>query len=229
MPVFPYQGFDVGMLWNFRTTNTSILPQAVFSGDGIHYNRELRAPVIQPGAHGEFDSTVIYVESALVHGGRIFLYYTGANWRADESLLTLGDKATGAIGLAVLPRDGFVSVDSGKTPGEILTRSFTFTGRQLYLNVRAVLEGNGGAGPCEVSVEILGPDHLPVPGFGLEEADPIKATSEAQIVSWKGNRRWTIWWENPSNCASVSKTQSCILFNSSEPNELQPSDQRSVK
>src|SRR5688572_20810545 len=57
MPAFTYEGIYVELLWNFRTTNTNMHPQAVFSRDGIHYNREFQDPFIARGAHGEFDSS----------------------------------------------------------------------------------------------------------------------------------------------------------------------------
>ena len=73
-----------------------------------------------------------------------------------------------AIGLAISRLDGFVSVDgtkalAGDPPigrphfaqySELVTRSFSFTGSQLHLNVESAPQ-HGGAGPCEVRVEIL--------------------------------------------------------------------------
>ncbi len=193
MPVVVYEGMYVGMLWNFRTTNTTILPQAVFSRDGIHYNRDYRQPFIPPGPNGSFDSAVVYSQSLVVHQGRLLNYYTGANWRSPESLLTLGDKAVASVGLAVTEPDGFVSLDGVQGDkrqrlafSEMVTRSFTFSGERLYLNLRSALR-QWGAGPCEVRVEIIGADHHPIAGYGFDEADPITTTGTAHIASWKGN------------------------------------------
>ncbi|PYV08913.1 MAG: hypothetical protein DMG07_24445, partial [Acidobacteria bacterium] len=82
MPTMTYEGLYVGLLWNFRTTNTTMHPQAVFSRDGIHYNREFREPFVVRGGKGEFDSAVVYVDAPIVHQGRILTYYTGVNWRS---------------------------------------------------------------------------------------------------------------------------------------------------
>jgi len=69
----------------------------------------------------------------------------------------------------------------------MVTRSFTFSGSRLQLNVRMALEGNAGAGPGDVRVEICGPDNIPLPGFGFKDANPITASGEAQVVSWSSN------------------------------------------
>jgi len=186
MPAATYEGIYVGLLWNFRTTNTTMHPQAVFSRDGIHYNREFRDPFVVRGARGEFDSAVIYVDPPMLHGDKILTYYTGVNWRSPESLLALGDKAIGAIGLAVTPLDGFVSLDGARTVwSEAVTRSFTFTGTKLHLNVRSALQ-QWGAGPCEVRVEVLEPNHALIAGHSFKEADPITGSGPAQVASWQG-------------------------------------------
>jgi hypothetical protein len=198
MPVIAYEDLYLGLLANFRTTRSTILPQLVFSRDGIHYNRDYRQPVIQPGSSSEFDATVIYPDPPLVHGDRISIYYTGANWRSDQSLLARGTDAMGAIGLATWPIDGFVSLDgSGHDFSELVTRSFTFSGTQLHLNVECgggeavhvVDNGAGGkklqAHPCDVRVEILNADHMPLAGYGLPDANSIATTGDRIDVSWK--------------------------------------------
>ncbi len=192
MAVTVYEGMYVGMLWNFRTTNTSILPQAVFSRNGIHYNRDYREPFIPAGPNGSFDSAVVYAQDPKVHEGRLLNYYTGVNWRSPESLYHLGNKALGAVGLAVTPPDGFVSLDGAQGHerqrypfSEVVTRSFTFSGDRLHLNVRSALR-QWGAGPCEVRVEIIGADHHPIEGYGFKDADPITTTGLAHVASWKG-------------------------------------------
>ena len=86
----------------------------------------------------------------------------------------------GAIGLATIPLDQFVSIDIGKYVGEVTTRAFTFSGRQLYLNIA------GREDEIDVRVEILGPAGHLIPGFTLEDADPITTRGLAHVVSWNG-------------------------------------------
>ncbi len=197
MPVIAYEGLYVGMLWNFRTTNLTHHPQIVFSRDGIHYNREFREPFIVRGPRDDFDANSVYARAPIVHGDRILVYYYGTNSRSPEQAFDLGDKATTAIGLATLPLDGFVSLDGSKGtlgayrpadigPGsQMVTRSFSFSGTQLYLNMQAPPRFNS-SGSCEVQVEILAPNYERIPGFTVDDADVLTTTGTAHVASWNG-------------------------------------------
>jgi hypothetical protein len=199
--VSAYEGMYVGLLWIFSTTNMTHHPEAVFSRDGIHYRRDYRRPFIERGSNpADFDSVSLYADAPIVHGGQIFTYYTGRNWRSPETLMELGDRSKGAIGLAVTRLDGFVSVDGTKgratdvPPGrgqiaeysELVTRSFSFTGSELHLNVQAALQ-QWGAGPCEIRVEVLEPNHAYIDGYEFDDADPITTDSIDHLASWKGS------------------------------------------
>lgn len=197
MPAITYEGQYVGLLWTFRTIRTTIVPQIVFSRDGIHYNRAYREPFIARGAKGMFDAAVVYPITPIVHGDRILFYYTGGNYRDGKTLKALGDKAMFAVGLAMTPRDRFVSFEGARFSDEaarkpysqVVTRSFTFSGSQLHLNLQANLYvGAGVSGPCEVRVEILEPTHHVMSGFGFEDCDPLSQGGLDQVVSWKGRR-----------------------------------------
>ena len=182
-----YEGFYVGMLWNFRTTNTTILPLLVYSRDGIHYDRRFRQPVITPSASPTFDSVAIYSLQPIVREDKIFLYYGGVNWRSPQQLELLGEeKAHGAIGLATVPLDGFVSLDGAKrTFSEVLTRSFGFSGKELRINMQASFK-RWGAHETEVKVEVLGTNYHPIPGYSLEDADSLTEGGLDQLVTWRG-------------------------------------------
>jgi len=108
------------------------------------------------------------------------------NWRSYETLVELGDKGLGTVGLAISPLDGFVAVEGAKRDfSQMVTRSFSFSGRQLHLNVRSHLT-DGLRTDCDVRVEILTPNHEPLPGFGFKDADPITTSGYAQVASWNG-------------------------------------------
>jgi hypothetical protein len=185
MPTTFYEGWHLGFLWIFSTTNTMHHPQFVFSRDGIAYNREYRDPVISRGDNGDFDSVSVYAMEPIIHSDEIFCFYYAANWRSPEQLLDLGDRATAGIGLAKLPLDGFVSFESGRHEfSEVTTRSFTFSGSQLFLNIRAALQ-QWGAGPCEVRVELLDERHSPLKGYTKAESDVVTTTSINRQISWQ--------------------------------------------
>lgn len=183
----PYENWTVGLLWIFSTTNTTHHPEFVFSRDSIHFNRDFREPIIYRGDNGDFDSVSLYAKQPIVHDNEIYCFYYGTNWRSPEQLLVLGDKATAGIGLAKLPLDGFVSLEGAKLKNSVVTtRSFTFTGEALYLNMRAALQ-QWGAEPCEVKVEILDGRHKPFEGFTFSDADTVTTTGLNQKISWNGN------------------------------------------
>lgn len=185
-PATFYEGWCIGFLWNFSTTNTTHHPQFIFSRDGIHFNRSYKQPIITRGDNGDFDCVSLYAAAPEIHGDEVFCFYYGTNWRSPEQLIRLGDKATAGIGLAKLPLDGFVSLEGARVdPSYVTTRSFTFSGSGLYLNTQAALQ-QWGAWPCQVRVELLDARHVPIEGYTLDDADVITTTGINQRVSWKG-------------------------------------------
>ena len=74
--------------------------------------------------------------------------------------------------------DGFVSLDAGDATGSATTRLLTFSGDRLELNVAA--KGS-------VRVALLDAGGRAIPGFALEDCDPIRADSVRHRVSWKGS------------------------------------------
>ena len=168
-----YEGYYIGMLWNFRKTSMTILPQLVFSRDGINFDRRYREPFIQADDEGDFDSTTAYALQPIVHDDKIFIYYGGQNWRAatqmDRLLEEFGEDGPRAqIGLAVVPLDGFVSIDAGHHDyAEVITKAFVFEGGRLQVNMRAAEQG-WGTGLAELKVELLAADHTPLEGHRFE-------------------------------------------------------------
>ena len=186
LPTTIHDGWYLGFLWNFSTTNTQIEPHFVFSRDGINYDRTYRESIIRRGDNGRFDAVTVYANKPIIHGDEVLCYYTGTNWRSPEQLVVLGDKAEAKIGLAKLPRDGFVSLEGARHEfSRVTTRTFTFEGDELGLNMQAALQ-QWGAEACEVKVEILDGRHAPIEGFGFEEADTISTTAVDHVVTWRG-------------------------------------------
>jgi hypothetical protein len=74
--------------------------------------------------------------------------------------------------------DGFVSVKAMYAGGEMLTKPFTFTGKNLTLNY-ATSAGGG------VRVEIQSADGKPIPGYALADCPEIIGDETDRTVSWK--------------------------------------------
>jgi hypothetical protein len=109
-------------------------------------DREAFIPLSPIGA-GAYDTVqMIGPASAVVRGNELWFYYTGFKSRGPEY-----DEQGGAICLAVLRRDGFVSLNAVETEGGVQTKPFAVPGGQLHVNVDApdgelrveVLDGDG--------------------------------------------------------------------------------------
>ena len=76
--------------------------------------------------------------------------------------------------------DGFGSVHAKNTIGEMVTRPFTFDGKELSLNL-----GTAAAG--FVKMEFLDASGNPIPGFTLEECDMFFGDTLDWRCSWNGS------------------------------------------
>ena len=161
MGVFRYEGMYIGLPAMFHSTGP--VPNYP-NTDGFHLvelacSRDLkdwrrlgdRQPFIGPSRidSGAYDLTQILPPSApVVHDDELWFYYTGLKWRSsfdyigtypDGKHLPIPgrDRDGGAVCLAVLRRDGFVSLDAAENEGSILTQPFTLSASKLYVNVDA--------------------------------------------------------------------------------------------
>ena len=153
MGLFRYEGLYIGLPTMYHSvgpakpdypnTEGFHLVQLAWSRDLRTWNRlDDRQPFIgqSPSGAGAYDITQILGPSAPVaHGDALWFYYTGvkyraaANWADSHTL----DPDRGAVCLAVLRRDGFVSLDAGNVAGVLVTEPFRLSGRALYANVTA--------------------------------------------------------------------------------------------
>jgi hypothetical protein len=88
-----------------------------------------------PGGSGAYDLNKNLPPSyPLVRGDELWFYYSG---RKEHSVYPDRDPDDSAVCLAVLRRDGFVSLDAGGEEGTILTAPFTLASGKLWVNVDA--------------------------------------------------------------------------------------------
>jgi len=182
-----YCGVYLGLLTYYFTERGLIVPHLVFSRDGIHYDRRFREPFIPVGPSDSYEGREIYAEAPLVSGDEMLVFYTGRMAGHGHGPLyereTGADSAYAGIGVASMPLDGFCSIDAGAEEAEVVTRAFCFAGERLQVNLGAA----DTAGRLEVRVELLGPAHHHIPGFTVDDADPIHTPGVRQAVSWNGN------------------------------------------
>jgi hypothetical protein len=73
--------------------------------------------------------------------------------------------------------DGFVGLQAGPEGGHVTTLPLVFRGDRLELNVAA---------RGQVRVGLLNERNQPIPGFAIEDCEPIRDDSTHRTVRWKG-------------------------------------------
>lgn len=153
------------------------------SNDSIQWERRGdHAPFIGLGVDGSFDSRSLYpgVGYAVV-GPEIWLYYSAYDCTHIESLdgERPFEKFLGTITRATLRLDGFVAATAGHDGSEIVTKTVTFTGDHLELNVDCSAGG-------QMNVELQTAAGEPISGFTLADSDRIYHNNIRKLVTWKG-------------------------------------------
>ena len=183
MGIFRYEGAYVGMPAVLHTTGGADfhLIQLVSSRDLRTWLRlGDRQPFIGPspvggpgtGQGGLYDLALLLPPSApVVHGDELWFYYTGVRYRGPETPET---EPNGAVHLAVLRRDGFISVDAVDGPGTLRTKPFVVSGTKLLVNV------DSEKGDLKVEV-------LDAGGKVLKASRAIVGDRPRAIVEWKSS------------------------------------------
>jgi hypothetical protein len=160
-----------------------------------------RQPFLEPspltkGLDGNYDRLQLAAHNGIIqHGDEVRFYYGGIKRRVpqhdrwpdgskrDPSTLSDSERADwledthSAMCLAVLRRDGFVSLDADAEGGMLLTKPFIAKGNQLALNV-AVRAGG------ETRVAVLRANNEPISRFRLEDCVPLRDDSINQVATW---------------------------------------------
>lgn len=139
-----------------------------YSRDGWNWTRPDRRGFL-PVSENKGDWNYANVQSAggccLVVGDKLFFYCSG--------------RGTGLVtSLATLRRDGFASLDAGSAEGTLTTRTVTFRGKHLFVNVEAP------AG--ELRVEVLNDKGEVIAPYSAANCVPVRADKTLQAVRWKG-------------------------------------------
>jgi hypothetical protein len=77
--------------------------------------------------------------------------------------------------------DGFTSISAPYEGGELITKPFTFSGNDLEINYSTSAAG-------EIRFEIQDEKGIPVPGYTMEDSQPIIGNEIEKVVLWKENK-----------------------------------------
>ena len=196
----------------WRNTDGFHLIQLAMTRDLKNWRRlGNREPFIGPsrldeGLVGNYDRLQLMVSNRPVdRGGELWFYYTGMKRRVPQhdrytdgsprSPETLSsteradwlDDTHSAVCLAVLRRDGFVSLEADTNGGYLLTKPLKVSGSRLFLNLDAGRRGSA-------RVEIVDQSGRAVTGFTSADAVPVVGDAIRLPVSWKQSE-----WADLSN------------------------------
>lgn len=177
-----YESLMVGMHYIHRGPDNRICAEGKFpklldlelgfSRDGFHWHRpDRRGFITGSRTEGSWDRAYLHSTAGVfvVLNDQLVFPYMGTSGIAPSG--KRGMYTGGSIGLAMLRRDGFASMDAGEKPGTLTTRPVTFQGRHLFVNVSAP-EG-------ELRVEVLSE-----PGKVLAESKPLTADTTKHRIEW---------------------------------------------
>ncbi len=180
MGVSRYEGLYIGMAAFFYHTGN-----VDENSDGFHHvqllcSRDLhnwvrlgeRQPFIGPSEadSGAYDLTQIMPPSRPVSiNGELWFYYTGAQYRSAPPD---ADGNKGAIHLATMRRDGFMSLDAGSQLGTVTTNNFVLNSPWLYVNV--------DAGQGSLLVEVIDGE-----GAVVARSREIRGDQQRHPVQWE--------------------------------------------
>jgi len=178
MGLFRYEGLYIGMPSMFHSNDNR------WNKDGFHLiqllcTRDLktfkrlgnRKTFIGPSPVGQdaYDLTQLLGPSApVIRGDELWFYYTGIKYRARPKN---AEQNAGAICLAVLRRDGFISLDATDIEGIVQTRPFSLPGGKLHVNADA-LKG-------QLRVAVLNGD-----GNVVAKSEPLTGNLLREQVKW---------------------------------------------
>ena len=149
----------------------------MISRDGVWFKRWeeafLRPGIERPGTWNYGQQYIAWqmveTQSALKGApNELSLYATESYWTDPGS----------ALRRYSLRMDGFVSVNAPMSGGELLTRTVTFSGNNLFLNYSTSAAG-------DIRVEIQDAAGRPLPGYSLADCAPIFGDTIERPVIWK--------------------------------------------
>jgi hypothetical protein len=188
MPVFPYEGYYVALLWLYHTVPqvTGQSPhkfrgghvdcQLAYSLNGWHFQRGFRTPFIGNDAPGQPTAGCVYPSSMIrKEDGSLWIYASAGTH--EHAFIPPG---SGSILTYKLRRDGFVYLESANGLGVMGTVALLWKGGELEVNAQAP---HG-----QVRVRVTDTLGAPLAGYDFEDCDPLKTDNVAWKPTWKNGR-----------------------------------------
>ncbi len=192
----PYEIEKPGAYWGAESGPNAVAAridgfvdtELAVSRDTVSWTR-FREPFIPRGQSDSWDWGMLFSDAPILHNDKLWFFYSGFNlnhnghtarlWESPYSAPSYSNK-----GLAVLRRDGYVSVEvAGFGHGTLTTHRFRQeSGGSVQVNVDA------SAG--ELRYELLLDTGEPISGYTVADCDPIRADELDRTLSWNGVQDW---------------------------------------
>jgi len=201
MPVIPYDGWFVGLLWlyhgpaqqagwgAYKYTGGKVDCQVAYSLNGLTWQRTQRDVFIPNGEPGSPDAGCVYPSTAVMKPDldEMWFYASACSWEHG-----LTPEGAGSILTYRLRKDGFVYLESRAGAGRVATKPMYWRGGELSLNIlgqgdpAATVSGylmNG------VRVQITTSRGEPIPGYAFSDCRPFAGDNVAWTPTWKRGRK----------------------------------------
>lgn len=183
-----YESIMVGMHYIWRGPVNKVIDEKKypkitdlelgFSRDGFHWHRPDRRGFIRAERKEEsWDRGYLRSPTGVfvVTKDKLIFPYTGFSGVANDGIE--GPYSGASIGIAMLRRDGFASMDAGEKSSTLLTRPLIFSGKYLFVNTH--VQG-------ELRVEVRDLNGQVIQPFTLQNSLPIRNDRTSIQVNWKG-------------------------------------------
>ncbi len=112
------------------------------------------------------------ISGPVVKGDELWFYYRGSMIDGPKSAWTHG------LGLAILRRDGFASLEAGENEGMLITRPLVFEGTgRLFVNAQVA---HGGC----IRAAALTEEGNEIDGFGRDDCQPVTRDATGSRIGW---------------------------------------------
>lgn len=199
MPVFPYGGAYVGLLWTFHLNSTDPVQkynrslgwidcQLAYSYDGVRFQRGLREPFIPRTDPGELGSGHIQPSALVDTGDEIRIYSTGGQHSHGMGSRFDDRRGMGAILCHTLRRDGFFYLESDGAWAQMTSKPMRLDSDSLTMNIEAP---HG-----EARYQITDLEGRPLPGLRYDDCVPALETDDTA---------WTLRFREQSLRSALGK------------------------
>ncbi len=187
MPVVPYEGHFVGLLWHFHIADSHPVDRynhyigplecyLAYSYDGRRFSRGLRQPFIGLNEPSQPGCGVIQT-SCMVDCGDELRFYSSA----CELMHGLSERDGKGVNILVhrLRRDGFMYLESVGNWGSITSKPIVLFSPEIEINASAP---HG-----QVLLQLTDVKCAPIPGFAFDDCTALRDADNLRWkVSWKG-------------------------------------------